>query len=341
VNLRTALVLLLCASVGVHAGFKLESLVKMTPQGGLVNTWLYEKEPNGNVLCINTTEPKDPCTDTIDIIDKSGYMQFRMSAGDEFSSTDKMTSAMKVTVTPKAGSSGIMASNSRAADLLNHDKDPMKTIIANGKLDSFWYSVFTTIRKQKDAVMTFSLISNDVSMTYEGKLSVDKISMCYGVTHKFSDPCRYNCPSCDECPGKCKTMRDKVSENNCPQLSVDVTTLINYFGIQINGTIRNTTRLTRRRRGIKKMEEEKIDGKLDVIHDNLELLPRCDTCSRRNGGTYQGSTCASKKAFKVTECRPCNGPSKTDPCKDGTAAWSQNCAPHIMDGLQHAAAQRV
>merc|ERR1711957_1109692 len=133
VNLRTALVLLLCASVGVHAGFTkrfdLKSLAKMTPQGGLVNTWLYEKVvvevsgENRTVLCINTTEATDPCTDK-----------------------DGGTSAMKVTVTPKAGSSGIMASNSRAADLLDHDKDPMKTIIAGGKLKSVSYAVYATVK---------------------------------------------------------------------------------------------------------------------------------------------------------------------------------------------------
>merc|ERR1712166_1513880 len=135
VNLRTALVLLLCASVGVHAGVSLKDLVEMVPQGGLVNTWLYENK-DGH-LCINTTSATDPCTDKIDMPSdgkggKETDISFGLLPSDDVSIKDGGTSAMKVTVTPKAGSSGIMASNSRAADLLNHDKDPMKTIIAGG-----------------------------------------------------------------------------------------------------------------------------------------------------------------------------------------------------------------
>merc|ERR1712166_1526917 len=108
----------------------------------------------------NTTEATDPCTDTIVMptdrrtrrrhgpAGPARYMSFGLQRADDTPFEDS-----KVTVTPKAGSSGIMASNSRAADLLNPDKDPMKTIIANGKLHSFWYSVNTTIRKQKDSLM--------------------------------------------------------------------------------------------------------------------------------------------------------------------------------------------
>merc|ERR1711957_921012 len=98
VNLRTALVLLLCASVGVHAGFTkrfdLKSLAKMTPQGGLVNTWLYEKVvvevsgENRTVLCINTTEATDPCTDKIDMPGKDTDMSFRLFSSDDVSIKD-------------------------------------------------------------------------------------------------------------------------------------------------------------------------------------------------------------------------------------------------------------
>merc|ERR1712195_445386 len=167
VKLRTALVLLLCASVGVHAGVKQEDLVKMTPQGGLVNTWLYEKVvveagENRTVLCINTTEATDPCTDKIDMPDrydgkdgKETDISFGFFPSDDVSIKDGGTSAMKVTVTPKAGSSGIMASNSRAADLLDHDKDPMKTIIADGKLKSVSYAVYATVRKAEKEEIKF------------------------------------------------------------------------------------------------------------------------------------------------------------------------------------------
>merc|ERR1740130_1190328 len=208
VKLRTALVLLLCASVGVHAGVKQEDLVKMTPQGGLVNTWLYEKVvveagENRTVLCINTTEATDPCTDKIDMPDrydgkdgKETDISFGFFPSDDVSIKDGGTSAMKVAVTPKANSSGIMASNSRAADLLNQDKEPMKTQICTeatedrcgGKLDAVGYSVYATIRKEKDSKITFNLMSDDVFTTYEGRLSVAKISMCYGVLFNFNPP---------------------------------------------------------------------------------------------------------------------------------------------------------
>merc|ERR1712166_296570 len=286
VKLRTALVLLLCASVGVHAGVSLKDLVEMTPQGGLVNTWLYEKAVevsgiNTTVVCINTTNATDPCTHTIVMPGfgrnarhgRATYMSFGLKKTDDTPFGDS-----KVTVTPKAGSSGIMASNSRAADLLNHDKDPMKTIIAGGKLKEVWCSVYATIRKKKDSLITFSLISNDDElMTYQGKLSVDKISMCYGVQYLTSSS---------------------------------------------------------------------------------------------SAAVPQGSTCASKKVFKVTEChlvpkhgdlgektgrknknrrkrKNKNRTSKKNrtsekKTKEPTKApTNQNCEPHIMDGLQNAAAQRL
>merc|ERR1740130_744406 len=201
VKLRTALVLLLCASVGVHAGVKLEDLVKMTPQGGLVNTWLYEKVvveagENRTVLCINTTEATDPCTDKIDMPDrydgkdgKETDISFGFFPSDDVSIKDGGTSAMKVTVTPKAGSSGIMASNSRAADLLNHDKDPMKTIIAGGKLKSVSYAVYATVRKAEKEEITFDKIHEKwgTRVQHEGKISYFKLSLCYGVSFKATN----------------------------------------------------------------------------------------------------------------------------------------------------------
>jgi len=189
-----------------------------------------------------------------------------------------LTSAMKVTVTPKAGSSGIMASNSRATDLLNPDKDPMKSRICTSanstqcgsKLDLVWYTVYTTIRKQEDFVMTVS----GQDLQYQGKLSVAKISLCYGVSYRFHQ------------------------------------------------------------------------------------TPPCPGCRNQPSPKLQGSTCASKKAFKVKECRlvPKHGDlgekiggtrRRREPAKAPTKAptnqvvWSKNCAPHIMDALQNAAAQRV
>merc|ERR1712166_421479 len=116
---------------------------------------------------------------------RATYMSFGLKKTDDTPFGDS-----KVTVTPKANSSGIMASNSRAADLLNHDKEPMKTHICTetnskdmcgGKLDNVWYSVYATIRKEKNSPITFSLMSDDGLKTYEGRLSVAKISMCYGV----------------------------------------------------------------------------------------------------------------------------------------------------------------
>jgi len=290
VKLRTALVLLLCASVGVH-GFKLTDLVKMTPQGGLVNTWLYEKDVevsgiNTKVLCINTTEATDPCTNTIVMATdpKTAGPARYMSFGFATNPADTVTypyetidniKSMKVTLTPKAGSSGIMASNSRVADLLNHDKDPMKTHICTnkthngnsslcaGKLQDVWYSVFMTIRKEKDSEITFSLNSDDVLKTYQGKLSVVKITMCYSVSYRMSLTC-----------------------------------------------------LAKRKKFPNSDDED----------PNGVYTP----CNKPNqAGVPQGSTCASKKAFEVKECR------------HGTAAWSKNCPAHIKDGLQNAAAQRL
>merc|ERR1740130_1854786 len=218
VKLRTALVLLLCASVGVHAGVKLKDLVKMTPQGGLVNTWLYEKVvveagENRTVLCINTTEATDPCTNTIDMPAGETDISFGLLPSDDVSIKDGGTSAMKVTVTPKAGSSGIMASNSRAADLLNHDKDPMKTIIAGGKLKSVSYAVYASVRIAKEVEITYDKwrqwkegctkkfwngAKNKVDrkpcdkrdynhVVHEGKISYFKLSLCYGVSFKATD----------------------------------------------------------------------------------------------------------------------------------------------------------
>merc|ERR1740130_570988 len=209
VKLRTALVLLLCASVGVHAGVKLEDLVKMTPQGGLVNTWLYEKVvveagENRTVLCINTTEATDPCTDKIDMPDrydgkdgKETDISFGFFPSDDVSIKDGGTSAMKVTVTPKAGSSGIMASNSRAADLLNHDKDPMKTIIAGGKLKSVSYAVYATVRKAVKVEIPYDKIrpykgtgdekADFGHVQHKGKISYFKLSLCYGVSFTSTD----------------------------------------------------------------------------------------------------------------------------------------------------------
>jgi len=358
VNLRTPLVLLLCASVGVHAGVSLEDLVTMVPQGGLVNTWLYETAPKSGVLCINTTnahrhqlQPQrhqlqtDPCTDTIEMPDrldgggKEKFMSFGLKKADKIYhagiSIDNINS-YNLTVTPEPGSSGIMASNSRAADLLNPDKDPMKahictspnrsrySTLCEGKLDGSsgvaGYRVYATIRKEKASLMNFSLISNDVLMTYQGKLSVVKISMCYGVLYQFThDPI---CPPISQLQDyKCKT-DDKGRE--------------------------------------KEGWAEKCGPDSKCNHARPPSVP-------------QGSTCASKKTFVLQECylerkenlgEPKHGDlgektggrrrrrtkktKKTkEPTKEPTKAptnwigFRKPCPPLILDALQNAAAQRV
>merc|ERR1712166_312255 len=122
-------------------------------------------------------------------------ISFGFLPSDDVSIKDGGTSAMKDTVTPKAGSSGIMASNSRAADLLNHDKDPMKTIIADGKLKSVSYAVYVTVRKAEKKYITFDKIHRrsvtaknpNGEVQHEGKISYFKLSLCYGVSFTSTD----------------------------------------------------------------------------------------------------------------------------------------------------------
>merc|ERR1712166_160772 len=159
---------------------------------------------NTKVLCINTTSATDPCTDTIDMPAGETDISFGFLPSDDVSIKDGGTSAMKVTVTPKAGSSGIMASNSRAADLLNHDKDPMKTIIAGGKLKSVSYAVYATVRIARDKEIPYDKwrymssvcrdpkgqpckIENFNHQRHEGKISYFKLSLCYGVSFTSTD----------------------------------------------------------------------------------------------------------------------------------------------------------
>merc|ERR1712166_1299134 len=67
-----------------------------------------------------------------------------------------------------------MESNSRVTDLLNHDKDPMKTIIAGGKLKS------GSSKKPCQA-------DEWGHVKHEGKISYFKLSLCYGVSFTFTN----------------------------------------------------------------------------------------------------------------------------------------------------------
>jgi len=322
VNLRTPLVLLLCASVGVHAGVSLEDLVTMVPQGGLVNTWLYETAPKSGVLCINTTSAQDPCTDTIDM-DGKAYMSFGLKRADKIIASPTYIDNIRsynLTLVPEPGSSGIMASNSRAADLLNPDKDPMKAHICTspnstlcaGKLDGdsgiVGYSVYATIRKEKDSLMTFSLMENDVLETYQGKLSVVKISMCYGVLYQFTnDPI---CPSLE-------TLQDDSGRRNTgPHAKC------NYK--RPSATPQGSTCASKKTFVLQECYLERKENLGEPKHGDL---------GEKTGGRRRRRTKKTKKTKEPTK-EPTKAPTNW-------IGFRKPCPPLILDALQNAAAQRV
>jgi hypothetical protein len=190
VGICIAVVWIACTTVGSWAAteYDIKKLTETVARGGPTSAWLYE-DSDGN-LCANTTSATDPCTNNIDM-GKATQLSFTMSGPfGPRTLTDGGTTSMKLSWPTASGTSGLAGMvDAKLPTLLDHEEEPMKSLIADAILKDVSFRCYVSIRKAvaQEISITVSDTKTGEQRTHTGKVDFLKMSMCYASSYKFNN----------------------------------------------------------------------------------------------------------------------------------------------------------